>query len=57
MKKIKLPTTAGFPEQEKWLQMEEYIRFINFSAAHFRKIQKNKRHGMNMLVDVPFSIK
>lgn len=57
MKKIKLPTIAGFPERGKWLPMDEYIRFVNFSAAHLRKVQKNKRYGMNMLVDVPFSIK
>ena len=54
---MKLPIIANFPERDKWLSMDEYIRFLNFTAAHFRKRKHNKINEINMLVNVPFSIK
>jgi hypothetical protein len=57
MKKINLPTTKNFPAQNRWLSMNEYIKFINFAAAHFPKQKNSKTNEIKMLVNVPFSIK
>ena len=57
VKKIKLPIITDFPERDKWLSMDEYIRFLDFTAAHFRQRKHNKINEINMLVNVPFSIK
>ncbi len=57
MKKLNLPIIADFPGQDKWLSMNEYIRFVNFTATHFRKRKRSKKNEMNMRVTVPFLIK
>lgn len=55
MKKLKLPVINNFPEENKWLSMDEYIEFVNFIANNFPR--DKKRDDADMRVDVPFSIK
>lgn len=59
MEKLKLPVMCGIPENNKWLSMDEYIKFVNFNAKCFRKyrIRNRKTDEMAMHVNVPFSIK
>lgn len=57
MKKLKLPVIDNFPERRKWLPMNEYIDFINFNFENFQRKKNAKRYELNMLVNVPFSIK
>lgn len=57
MKKMKLPIIANFPGQDKWLPMDEYIKFVNFFSTHLRKRKINKKNEINMRANVPFSIK
>jgi hypothetical protein len=57
MEKLKLPIIADFPAQDRWLSMDEYIKFVNFISAHFRKTKNVKKNEIDMRVNVPFSIK
>ena len=57
MKKLKLPLITNFPEQNKWLSMNEYIKFINFNATNFQKRKNNKKFEINMHTGAPFLIK
>lgn len=55
MKKVK-SSRSGFPGRDKWLSMDEYIKFVNFNARYFRKDKASKAEKLAMRVDVPFSI-
>lgn len=57
MKKLKLPVSDKFPEQDRWLSMDEYIEFVNFCANNFPKDKVSVREEASMRVNVPFSIK
>ena len=56
MEKLKLPIGGGLPEQHKWLSMDDYIKFINFTSTYFRR-KRTKKDVLIMRVNVPFSIK
>ncbi|MCX5686180.1 MAG: hypothetical protein NTW09_01770 [Candidatus Omnitrophica bacterium] len=53
--KLKLPV-GKFPEHDKWLSMDDYIKFINFTSTYFRR-KRTKKDELAMRVNVPFSIK
>ena len=57
VKKIKLPMLNKFPEQNRWLSMDEYIKFVNFNLKYFIKNKNVKRDELAMRVNVPFSIR
>lgn len=57
MKKLKLPISDKFPEQDRWLPMDEYIRFVNFCAKYFPRNRQSPADELAMRVNVPFSIK
>jgi hypothetical protein len=57
MKKIKLPASNKFPEQNRWLSMDDYVEFINFNSRYFRKNKSSKEDDIAMRVNVPFTIK
>lgn len=52
---LKLPI-GKFPEQDRWLSMDDYIKFINFTSTYFRR-KRTKKYELAMRVNVPFSIK
>lgn len=56
MEKLNLPIGSGLPEQHKWLSMDDYIKFINFTSTYFRR-KRTKKDELIMRVNVPFSIK
>jgi len=56
MKKLKLPIIGDLPERNKWLSMDEYIRFVNFNLK-IRGRETAKRDETAMRVNVPFSIR
>jgi len=56
MKKLKLPVLDKFPEQDKWLSMDEYIRFVNFCAKYFPRNRPSRADEIAMRVNVPFSL-
>jgi len=56
-KKFKLQVPDKFPSQDKWLSMDEYIRFVNFCANHFPINKVSVADEITMRVNVPFSIK
>jgi len=56
MKKLKLPKITDFPDQKRWLSMDEYVRFVNFTAAHLHKKRNAKKSALDMAVTVPFSL-
>lgn len=53
--KLNLPV-GKFPEHDRWLSMDDYIKFINFTSTYFRR-KKAKKDDLAMRVNVPFSIK
>lgn len=55
MKKLKLPIAADFPEQRKWLSMDEYVGFVNFSLK-IRVKTNRKRDEIKMRVNTPFCL-
>ncbi|MFH0764702.1 MAG: hypothetical protein V1927_06840 [Candidatus Omnitrophota bacterium] len=57
MEKLNLPIGKWIPEQHKWLSMNEYIEFVNFTHKYFHKNKLSKKDELIMRVDVPFSIK
>jgi hypothetical protein len=53
MKYLKLPISAKFPAKHKWLSMDEYIKFVNFSFKN--RVRKDlKSNELNMRVNAPF---
>lgn len=54
---MKLPVSDKFPEQDRWLPMDEYIKFVNFCAKYFPRNKVSKADEMAMRVNVPFTIK
>ncbi|MFH1692030.1 MAG: hypothetical protein ABIC68_05635 [Candidatus Omnitrophota bacterium] len=57
MRKLKLPNMVDIPFEDKWLSMEEYIEFINFTSTHLKKARKSKKDEVEMRINVAFSIK
>lgn len=55
MKKLKLPILKNAPENNKWLSMDEYIKFLNFNAELFGRKGAKKTED-DMPVNVPFRI-
>lgn len=54
--KLNLPV-GKFPEQDRWLSMDDYVRFINFCHTYFPPKKQSKKDELTMRVNVPFSIK
>jgi hypothetical protein len=57
MEELNLPISKDFPESNRWLPMNEYIKFINFMAANFSRWKGTKKDEINMHVNIPFRIK
>lgn len=57
IKKLKLPVSGRFPTQNKWLSMDDYVKFVNFCASHFPRARMTKKEWLAMHAGVPFSIK
>lgn len=58
MRKSELKLPVGkFPEQDRWLSMDEYIEFVNFCANNFPRSKVSVKEEAAMRVNVPFSIK
>lgn len=57
MKKLKLSVTDKGAGQDRYLSMNDYIRFVNFNLKCFGKTKITKRDEIAMRVSVPFSIK
>lgn len=53
---MKFPS-GKFPEQNRWLSMDDYVRFVNFNLQCFGKRKISKKDELAMHVNVPFSIK
>lgn len=53
---LNLPV-GDFPEQHKWLSMNDYIEFINFTSKHFPRKRITKKEWLDLHRGVPFSIK
>ncbi len=51
---LKLPI-GEFPEQDRWLSMDDYIEFVNFCANNFPKDKVSAEEAF-VHVRVPFSI-
>ena len=54
--KLKLPV-GKFPEHDRWLSMDDYVEFVNFTNRYFHKNKMSKKDELAMRVNVPFSIK
>ena len=54
--KLNLPIGKGLPEQHRWLSMDDYIKFVNFTSTYFRR-KRTKKDELIMRVNVPFVIK
>ena len=57
MERLKLPIIRNLPEQNRWLSMDEYIKFVNFNLKYFRRKKGVKRDEREMRVNVPFLIR
>lgn len=57
MKKLKLPVTDKDAGQDRWLSMNDYIKFVNFNLRCFGKRKISKRDEIAMHVNAPFLIK
>lgn len=57
MKKLKLPVTDNDAGQDRWLSMNDYIKFVNFNLRCFGKRKISKRDDIAMHVNAPFLIK
>jgi len=55
--KMNLPVSGKFPDQDRWLTMDEYIKFVNFCANHFPRNKTSKREWLAMHAGIPFSMK
>lgn len=56
-KKMNLPVSGKFPDQDRWLTMDEYIKFVNFCAINFPRKKMSKNEWFAMHRGIPFSIK
>jgi hypothetical protein len=56
MKKLNLPVNGDFPENDRWLSMDEYVEFVNFNRTIWKR-RTTKKDERDMRVNVPFVIK
>lgn len=57
MVKLKLPIIKDISYPEKFLNMNDYLEFVNFNLKYTVKRKPNKKWYKLLTVNVPFSLK
>ncbi|MEK6563658.1 MAG: hypothetical protein AABZ27_02815 [Candidatus Omnitrophota bacterium] len=57
MEKMKLPVICNIPTKDKWLSMDDYLKFVIFNLR-YTSDRKNGRKWKRLLgINVPFVFK
>lgn len=57
MEKMKLPIIRGIPKKEKWLSMDDYLKFVIFNLRCAAGKESSREWKKMLGVNVPFVLK
>jgi len=57
MEKIKLPVVRNIPTRDKWLSMDDYLKFVIFNLRYTSDRKTGRKWKRLLGVNVPFVLK